>query len=93
MQQHADRLPADLLEMNFRIWMARVKADVQTLTQADDNGKLLEARFGYRLTADQERRIGLGGAAAASAPYVITSPPVARIESAPKPWGGGPTTG
>lgn len=85
--------PDLMLEMNFRIWMARVKADVQTLTQADNNGKLLEARFGYRLTADQERRIGLGGAAAASAPYVITSPPVARIESAPKPWGGGPTTG
>jgi hypothetical protein len=93
-EDYADkwRLRPDLkLEMNFRLWMARVKADVQALTQSHNHADLLGARFGYRLSAEQERRIRMAGAAATGAPFIIAAPAVARIESAPKPWGNAPS--
>ena len=94
-EDYADkwRLRTDLpLEVNFRAWMKKVKADVRLLTEGVHDAQVIEARFGFRLTAEQEEHIIASRASAIGAPFVQTPKPVTRIESAPKPWGTGPAS-
>jgi hypothetical protein len=80
------------LEMNFRSWMHQVRSDVQVLNAASHDAALIEARFGYRLTVEEEQRIISTSSAVFGAPFAHTRTPPTRIESAPKPWGAGSTT-
>jgi hypothetical protein len=87
-EDYADKWSQDpRLEQNFRLWHAQASRDFKQLPGLDDAVSLKAATkrsFRVDLSDDNLKRLELRSAL----PIVATSAvPVARISSAPRPWG------